>query len=106
MTAVHRTTYDSNTCGLQSRVCEAMDALRTFHSAANGVNGHRMISNRLIMFVMWLHYLSLSCAQSACHDRQRRNDVGVIGPVCLSFPPASSDNRSTSQLLGLIHNTE
>ncbi|GFX07661.1 hypothetical protein TNCV_4159301 [Trichonephila clavipes] len=37
MSAVHRTTGSANDCGFQSRVNEAMDALRTFHSAAKGV---------------------------------------------------------------------
>ncbi|GFT29009.1 hypothetical protein TNCV_3586601 [Trichonephila clavipes] len=37
MSAVYRTIGGANACGFQSRVKEAMDALRTFHSAANRV---------------------------------------------------------------------
>ncbi|GFX14526.1 hypothetical protein TNCV_1617091 [Trichonephila clavipes] len=38
MPTVHRTIGGPNTSGFQSRVYEAMDALWTFHSAANGVD--------------------------------------------------------------------
>ncbi|GFX33451.1 hypothetical protein TNCV_4122851 [Trichonephila clavipes] len=37
MSAVHRTIGGAKTCGFQSRVNKTMDALRTFKSAANGV---------------------------------------------------------------------
>ncbi|GFX59167.1 hypothetical protein TNCV_936821 [Trichonephila clavipes] len=35
----------SSTFGFQSRVCETMDALRTFHSAANGVEWYDWTPN-------------------------------------------------------------
>ncbi|GFS92448.1 hypothetical protein TNCV_1159411 [Trichonephila clavipes] len=37
MSTVHCTIGGANACGFQSRINEAIDALRAFHSAANGV---------------------------------------------------------------------
>ncbi|GFT66620.1 hypothetical protein TNCV_3064941 [Trichonephila clavipes] len=45
----------------------------------------------------WLCNPSLPCAQYACH-----HEVGVIGSISPSFPPASSDDRSASQFYGFI----
>ncbi|GFW31655.1 hypothetical protein TNCV_4683281 [Trichonephila clavipes] len=48
---------------------------------------------------MWLRDPSLSYAQSTCHQEQWCNKVGAISPVSPTFHPASSDDRSASQLL-------
>ncbi|GFV90370.1 hypothetical protein TNCV_4380851 [Trichonephila clavipes] len=53
-------------------------------------------------FVKWLHDLSLSYAQSVWYHGQWYNEVSVIGPLGLSLPPASSDDSSSSQLLGFV----
>ncbi|GFW06409.1 hypothetical protein TNCV_2187441 [Trichonephila clavipes] len=73
-------------CGFQSSVNKAMDALQTFHFAANGVD----------LFGMWLRDPSLPCAQSAYRHGQWCNEVGAIGHVGQSFPPAPTNGRSAS----------
>lgn len=45
---------------------------------------------------------SLPCANSACHHEQWYINLDMIGFIGLSFPPASSDYGSVSQLLGFI----
>ncbi|GFU65007.1 hypothetical protein TNCV_2852091 [Trichonephila clavipes] len=45
MSPVHRTIGGANACGFQSRVNEAMDALWTLHSAANGVEWYEQAPN-------------------------------------------------------------
>ncbi|GFW23364.1 hypothetical protein TNCV_3804631 [Trichonephila clavipes] len=45
MFAVHRIIGGAKTCGFQSSLNDAMDALRTFHSAANGVEGYERTPN-------------------------------------------------------------
>ncbi|GFW65874.1 hypothetical protein TNCV_587001 [Trichonephila clavipes] len=112
MSAVHSTNGGANAWGFQSRVNDAMDVLRTFRSAPNGVERYErpMMRNKtesvVLWFVMWLCDPSLSCPQSTCHQRQWCNEVGVIDPVGPPFPPASSDDRSASQLLGFVHHVD
>ncbi|GFT74173.1 hypothetical protein TNCV_5027051 [Trichonephila clavipes] len=51
---------------------------------------------------MWLRDSSLPCAQSAyCHG-QWCNKVGAFDSVGPSFPPASSDDISSSQFLVFV----
>ncbi|GFV91895.1 hypothetical protein TNCV_2975661 [Trichonephila clavipes] len=78
-------------------------------TTSNGRSGHRMLRNRLnvvLWFVMGLHDPSLPYAQSTSHHGQWRNEVGVIGPICPSFPPASKLDRSASQLLGFFQHVD
>ncbi|GFW11998.1 hypothetical protein TNCV_4530641 [Trichonephila clavipes] len=86
-----------------------MGALRTFHSIENGVewyertlNDAKQTESVVPWFVMWLRDPSLPCTQSTCHQSQWCNEVVAIGPVGPSFPSASSDERSTSQLLDFV----
>ncbi|GFY21971.1 hypothetical protein TNCV_3296151 [Trichonephila clavipes] len=58
----------------------------------------------VIWFVMRLHDPSLPCTQSTSHHGQWCNEVGAISPVGPSFPSASSEDRSASQLLGVSSN--
>ncbi|GFS81264.1 diacylglycerol kinase [Trichonephila clavipes] len=54
---------------------------------------------------MWLHDPSLPQVQSTCHHGQWCTEVVATDPVCPSFPPASRNDRSASQLLGFVqHN--
>ncbi|GFS69117.1 hypothetical protein TNCV_4009791 [Trichonephila clavipes] len=62
-------------------------------------NDAQQAESVVLWIVVWLRDLSLSCAQSACHHEQWCNKGGAIGPVSPSFPPASSDDRSASQLV-------
>ncbi|GFT10351.1 hypothetical protein TNCV_3735801 [Trichonephila clavipes] len=77
MSTVYHTVGGTNACCFQSRVNEAMDALRTFHFAANGVelyektqNAAEQTESAVLLFVMWLSDPSLLCAQSVCHHGQ------------------------------------
>ncbi|GFX10186.1 hypothetical protein TNCV_1865841 [Trichonephila clavipes] len=70
-------------------------------SAANIIESYERTTND-----MWLRGPLLPCAQSACHHRQWRNDVGAIGPSGPSFSPASSNDRSASQLLDFIQHID
>ncbi|GFW46912.1 hypothetical protein TNCV_2982681 [Trichonephila clavipes] len=76
----------------------------------NDTSGHPMMRNRLNVFVLWFMMLlpdpSLPCAQYFCHHGQCCNGVGTIGPVGLSFSPASRDDRFTSQLLGSVKHVD
>ncbi|GFS93998.1 hypothetical protein TNCV_4480481 [Trichonephila clavipes] len=90
-----------------------MDALRAFHSAANGVEWNEWAPNEaqrtdsvVLWFMMWMRDLLLSCTQSTCHFGQWCNKAGAISPVGLSFPPASSDDRYASQLLGFVQHVD
>ncbi|GFX86393.1 hypothetical protein TNCV_2562821 [Trichonephila clavipes] len=62
---------------------------RELQTVSNGTSGHRMN-------LLGLHDPSLPWAQSTCHRGQWCNEVGVIGLLSLSFPRASSDDRSAS----------
>ncbi|GFX66484.1 hypothetical protein TNCV_1291651 [Trichonephila clavipes] len=62
MSAIHHTIDGANAYGFQSRVNEAIDALWTFQSAANGVewyertpNEAHQIESIMLWIVMWLH---------------------------------------------------
>ncbi|GFT79980.1 hypothetical protein TNCV_4598611 [Trichonephila clavipes] len=57
----------------------------------------------MLRLVMRLHDPSLLCTQSAYHHGQWCNEVGTNGPIGPSFPPASKDGRSASQLLGFLN---
>ncbi|GFV64723.1 hypothetical protein TNCV_1636761 [Trichonephila clavipes] len=79
MSDFHHTIGSANACGLHRgvRVSDAMDALRTFLSAANGVEWYERTPNDVqqtesfvLWFVMWLRDPSLPRAQSACHHGQ------------------------------------
>ncbi|GFY30623.1 hypothetical protein TNCV_3117851 [Trichonephila clavipes] len=55
---------------------------------------------------MWLRDPSLQCTQSTCHHGQLFKGVGVIGHVDPSFPSASCDDRSASQLLSFVQHVD
>ncbi|GFW36717.1 hypothetical protein TNCV_1220491 [Trichonephila clavipes] len=66
MSANHRAIGGANASGFQSRVNEAMNALRIFHSAANGVEWYERAPNDAqqtesvaLWFMMWLRDSSL-----------------------------------------------
>ncbi|GFX10382.1 hypothetical protein TNCV_1867771 [Trichonephila clavipes] len=68
-------------------------------TASNGTSEHRMmcktsLESVVVWFVIWLRDPSLSCAQFICHHGQWCNEGDPISPICLSFPPASSNDRS------------
>ncbi|GFX35109.1 hypothetical protein TNCV_2330491 [Trichonephila clavipes] len=86
MSAVHRTIGGANVYGFQLRVNEALDALRLFYSATNGVEWYEQTSNDayhiesvVIWFVMSLHDPSLACAQSASYKDSGATRTATAG---------------------------
>ncbi|GFV98334.1 uncharacterized protein TNCV_622931 [Trichonephila clavipes] len=56
-------------------------------------------SQGVVVRDMAVRSITVVCAQSTCHHGQWCNEKGEMGPVVPSFPSASSDDRSVSQLL-------
>ncbi|GFV53512.1 hypothetical protein TNCV_4746601 [Trichonephila clavipes] len=97
----------TNICRLQSRVGEAIDALRTFHYAANSVewyyrtkNDAQQTESVVLWFVIGLRDPLLSCTQSTCQREQWGSEVGAISPTIRHFllHPMMTDQHHTVAL--------
>ena len=90
-------------------VDEAMDVLRTDHSAVNGVEWYAQTLDdalqtqcAVLWFGMSLRDLSLPCAQFAYQHVQWCTEVNAIDHVGPSYPPASNGHISALQLFGFV----
>ncbi|GFX18726.1 hypothetical protein TNCV_3018841 [Trichonephila clavipes] len=90
-------------------VNQAMDILRTDHSAVNGVEWYtQTLKNALqtqcavLRFMLWLSDLSLPCAQFSCLHVKWCTEVDDINRVAPLYPPAPNVNISVLQLFGFV----
>ncbi|GFX84741.1 hypothetical protein TNCV_725481 [Trichonephila clavipes] len=69
MSTVHRIIGSANDCGVQSRVNEAMDVLRTFHSAAKRVECFEWTPNDANRLNLLCYVSGCGCAINHCYAR-------------------------------------
>ncbi|GFY10777.1 hypothetical protein TNCV_1123001 [Trichonephila clavipes] len=105
----HRTIGGGDVCGSASSVDQAMDVLRTDHSAVNGVEWYAQTLNdelqtqcAVFQFVMCLNDPSVQCVQFASPYLKWYTEVDAIDHVSRSYPPASNGHISTLQLFGFV----
>ncbi|GFV34604.1 DDE_3 domain-containing protein [Trichonephila clavipes] len=74
-----------NRAGVRFVRLDSRPSLRTFHSAANGVEWHErtpydayQTETAVLCFVMWQRDPSLPCAQSTCHHGQWCSEVTIL----------------------------
>lgn len=94
-------------------VDEAMDVVRTDHSAVNGVEWYaRTLDDALqtqcavLWFGMSLSDPSPPCAQSAYQHVTWCTEVNAIDHVGPSYPPASNGHISALQLFGFVQHDQ
>ncbi|GFV71216.1 uncharacterized protein TNCV_2429631 [Trichonephila clavipes] len=105
----HRTIGGGDVCSSASRVDQAMDVLRTDHSAVNGVEWYAQTLNdalqiqcAVLWFVMWQSDPSQPCAQFACPHIKWCTEVHAIDHVGPLYPSASNGYISTLELFGFV----